>query len=709
MSEQLTPPNSKLTVIQRAGRLIGAAIVIWILAMAIVQFFAVVPGTPPVSGKLSSRWALTLLELGLFVGMLLAGLVAGLVWLAQQRWPKRWAGTVTSLAILRSKWRLPAWILTILIGAFPAFLLLNTYWGDLFTGLYLRLALLLAAVFLVAIVLPVGQTNLFSRPSLAFGIVFVGALFLIGGQFMQVNNYPFSLTWSEGNRLYEYSIFFTPQRYQIVGELSGMRGAVGRFLLWGLPFIIPNAPIWVHRLWNAILSTLPHLVLGLVLARQGWQISSSAGSAVRNGKAGEGREINRPDQLEIWIFTLWIFLFLAQGPIYTPLILSALLIALLVRPDTRWQWLAASIIATAAAGYYASLSRWTWLPAAPAWAVLILLSDWGVDIEQNLRDRRIGAAIRRLFITLLIALAGLGGGLLANPKLMQPVRLSQSTALSQPLLWYRLLPNATYPEGVLLALALATVPVIILLVWLKLSGRWRPGWLFNAAALAAGLVFLGGGIVASAKIGGGNNLHNLDMFLVTLALLAGLAWNKQRQMAHHSQQAGFAGWPASVRLILALALFLPAWSAFKGGTVLKLPMAENTRKALEAIRTQAAAADGLVLFIDQRQLLAFDYVKDLPVVTEYEKKYMMDQAMAGNAEYFMEFYRDLAARRFALIVSDMQFTLEKDSSYAFGEENNAWVKWVAEPLLCYYTPVRTMQNVDIQLLAPKPNPVGCPK
>lgn len=708
MSERKTTPNSQFSMIRRVAWFVGGAMVAWILAMTVLQFLAVVPGTPPVSGKLSSRWALTLLELGLFVGMLLAGLGAGLVWLARQLWPERWVRPVTRFAALRSKWRLPAWLLTVLVGAFPAFLLLNTYWGDLFSGLYLRLALLLAAAVLVAVIVPVGQAGLLSGRSLAFGLVFIGALFLIGGQFMQVNNYPFSLSWSEGNRLYEYSIFFTPQRYQIVGEMSGMRGAVGRFLLWGLPFVIPNAPIWVHRLWNAILSTLPHLFLGLALAWQSRRLSQ----AMKNENAGDGTDANRPvpasAALDMWIFALWAFLFLAQGPIYTPLILSALLVVLVVRPNVRRQWLAAAMVAAAVAGYYASLSRWTWLPAIPAWATLILLAGWGVEIERLLQERQIGVALRQFFPVVLVAVAGLGGGLLANPKLLQPERLSQSTALSQPLLWYRLLPNATYSEGVLLALALATIPVILLLAWLALSGRWRPGWLFGAAALATGLVFLGGGIVASAKIGGGNNLHNLDMFLVTLALLAGLAWHRRGE-ADYGQPAGFAGWPVLARLILVLALVLPAWSALKSGSVLKLPTAESTRKALEVIRTQAATAEGLVLFIDQRQLLAFDYVKDLPVVTEYEKKYMMDQAMAENAEYFTAFYRDLAARRFALIISDMQFTLQKDSSYAFGEENNAWVKWVAGPLLCYYTPVRTMQNVDIQLLAPNPDAHDCPK
>ena len=85
-----------------------------------------------------------------------------------------------------------------------------------------------------------------------------------------------------------------------------------------------------------------------------------------------------------------------------------------------------------------------------------------------------------------------------------------------------------------------------------------------------------------------------------------------------------------------------------------------------------------------------------------------DIIIPGDGEYFEAFYQDLARHRFALIISDMQFKMIKDSNYAFSEENNAWVKWVSEPLLCYYTPLRTLQNVDVQLLVPNPAAEDCP-
>jgi hypothetical protein len=85
----------------------------------------------------------------------------------------------------------------------------------------------------------------------------------------------------------------------------------------------------------------------------------------------------------------------------------------------------------------------------------------------------------------------------------------------------------------------------------------------------------------------------------------------------------------------------------------------------------------------------------------------MNEALSGNAEYFQSFYKDLVASRFSLIVSEKLFTPIKDSSFEFGEENNAWVTWVTKPLLCYYQEISTLKDVGVQLLIPKENPENC--
>jgi hypothetical protein len=41
-----------------------------------------------------------------------------------------------------------------------------------------------------------------------------------------------------------------------------------------------------------------------------------------------------------------------------------------------------------------------------------------------------------------------------------------------------------------------------------------------------------------------------------------------------------------------------------------------------------------------------------------------------------------------------------ESGEIFGEENNAWTKWVAEPLLRYYKPIWTFKKIGVQVLVP---------
>lgn len=674
-----------------AAGLVLALLVVWLAAGELLRsaeafrpvfgpLGQALSGRAGAAERFATRWGLTGLELLLTVLLVALGLLLGLraAFFASPNKAER--------AFIAARARLGKWnvVLALIMAFFPAFLLLSTYWGDVFTGPYMRLALLLAAGTVCGALLTpsaidpaAGVERIVDAKGFLLGAALVGSVHLIAAQLFNVTGYPFALTWSEGNRLYEYSIPYIGDHYEYAGELTAARRASGRFLLWGLPFLIPDAPIWLHRLWNALLSTLPHLVLGALLAHQ---ISQP-----RSGR---------------WLFMLWAFLFLAQGPIYTPLILAALAIVAFVRPAKPATWrFAAMLVITAAAGYYASLSRWIWLPAAPAWAAFMMLEDANLPAD-NLKSLFAPAGLRRALPTVMVVVAGLAGGLLANPKLLQPQKLSQSTALSQPLLWYRLLPNATYSEGVLAALFIAVAPAAALLGWLAVSRRWRLNVLQAAVYAGALIIFLIGGIVASVKIGGGNNLHNLDMLLVSLVILSGLALRR----------ATLDAAPVWTRLALALVVLVPAWTAMRSGAPLKLPPAESTRKALESIRSLAgeAAAQGEVLFIDQRQLLTFDEISSMPLVPEYEKKYMMDQAMAGDAAYFEAFYRDLAEQRFALIVSDMQFNLLKNSDYAFSEENNAWVRWVSQPLLCYYSPLRTMQNVDIQLLVPNPAAQDCP-
>lgn len=649
----------------KLSRILGGVLGGYVLFRSIQELYWSAPVSGQWLGKFSTKWGAAFIGLSFILFLLL---IATLVAIG---FPQKAREAVKRLISFREKLAGYRWPIAIVILLIPVYILLYTRLGNLFTGPYLRLVYLFVISLLFAICVTTSQKDLVQPTMVIFSLVLVGSVHLIAGLLTNVTNYPFSLSWSEGNRLYDYSMHVNSNRYTTVGELEIPYKAFGRYYLWGSLFLIPNTPIWMHRLWNAILWSMPYLALGYLLARWG-----------------------KLKTIETWTFAMWILLFLTQGPIYPPLVLSALVVVAFVRLSN---WVL-SLIGAAVAGFYASASRWTWLPAPTTWSVIILLAD--LKFEKNEPWFKL---IRRLVPVAITAVIGLGTAMLANPKLFSPRYLSKSTAFSQPLLWYRLFPNSTYPEGILLGLIIATAPLITLLIWLVLSKRWNLNWLQILAYAASSAALLSIGLVASVKIGGGNNLHNLDMFLVTLAILVGL-------MLRQNKIITLNNWPSWVQGLFVLAIFLPAWGVVKGGAPLDLPGQDKVNKGLKVLATEVAKAqvNGEVLFIDQRQLLTFGYLQNIPLVSQYEKKYMMDQAMAGDKDYFQKFYQDLANHRFTLIVTEPLYKNIQDPNYSFQEENNAWVQWITKPLLCYYEPTMTLRDVRVQLLVPRTNPINCP-
>jgi hypothetical protein len=115
-----------------------------------------------------------------------------------------------------------------------------------------------------------------------------------------------------------------------------------------------------------------------------------------------------------------------------------------------------------------------------------------------------------------------------------------------------------------------------------------------------------------------------------------------------------------------------------------------------------------VLFISERQLLTFGEVGPLELIPDYEKVFLMEMAMSGTRSYLDRFHAELEAQRFDLIVSEPLAIQYQGRSHAFGEENDAWVREVSEPVLCAYEPILTVPGAAVQLLAPKEGEVACP-
>ncbi len=600
------------------------------------------------------------------------------------------------------------WLFALLVFILPILFLQYTHWGLVFRDIYIRIVMWCLTVFWLAFFIKKGNA-LLGWTELLVAILLTSSGFMIAVAFINVTNYPFSMGWSEGNRMWDYSIMFGRSLYNYPTDKPIYALIdVGRQFVGGLPFLIPGLTIEMERFWISSTVVIPYLLLGLAAFR----------STRKN--------------LKIWLITtLWVLIFLKQGPIHPPLILCAVATVLLWRSPL---WLALPLIAVT--GYIAEQSRFTWVFAPGLWIGMLELA--GAALQD--KKLNINSWIRAISLGLVGMAGGLYGqkivGLLTgNPNLSTTTPLETGVSMvsspTQQLLWYRLLPNETYNIGVLAGLLIATLPLIVILFYLISSKKWTPNIWQSLAVIAPLLAFLGVGLYISTKIGGGGDLHNMDMFLIALVFTAVIAWQKgggEWLTTDHNIEVS----PIWVKLALVLLLalpgfqYLPQMRSFSPVEEISAlvtltdtlneksldlrPSRELTEDALKTIREEIALAqsqNGAVLFMDQRQLLTFGYIKNVPFIPEYEKKMLMEQSLNSNAEYFQDFYDDLAKHRFALIISDPLRNPIKDSSFQFGEENNAWVKWVSNPVLCYYDQKITLKEVGVQLLVPKSEPVDC--
>jgi hypothetical protein len=560
---------------------------------------------------------------------------------------------------------LQKWLFSVMVMTTLSVILLGP-WGWRFSAFAFRGLLLLVISLIAGLVLPDSVGSRLTRWTIS--VFLTAAMFIIAKYLLQVTGYPFKLSWSEGNRLWDYSLYFGRDRYITHGEFEYPSYLTpGRHGLWGLPFLIPNVTIQILRFWDAVLWTLPSLLLGVVLFLR--------------------REILLQRTTKLGLM-LWVFLFLSQGPIYAPLVLSAVLFAWCYDRHRPWR----SLLVTMTACLYAGLSRWTWMFAPALWAAL-----WGL-LEQDSNQ----TLWRRLSWPMALGFAGIVGAISSQILLNivfprpQPV---YATAFSQSMLWYRLMPNATNPIGVLPGLVIATGPLFGLVGW----AMWRKKFHFDGLQLLGMggvlIAFLSVGLVASVKIGGGSNLHNLDMFLVALILIIGIVTRVSKW------GSGILGGqlPAPANVMLFLVVIVPSLASISSGGPLQLPADSVSQSAIQRIRTtiEQEVKDGEVLFIDQRQLLAFGYIQGVPLVMEHELKELTNRAMIGDEVLFTDFYRDLAETRFSLIVTAHLPTEWSGKGHPFGEEDDAQLRFLYLPLQTYYQPLVHLEEVGIWLLVPK--------
>ncbi len=636
-------------------RLAGLAL-LYLLYLAFTELLEIGGQSGSFVDGLSAKW---------FIGLMIystAAVIGGLLCAMTVIQPHR----LISFYNQRIGRRLPNWARwSIAAGLIllPSVLLLGD-WGKHLTSPAFRMLLLsTSGIAAGLIVSPDAERSL---PRIAMAFLLSASVFAVGKRLALLTDYPFKLFWSEGNRLWDYSLYFALERYQLAGEFQlPSYMAPGRHGLWGLPYLIPGVGITLVRLWDHILWLLPYFLLGWLFYRL--------------------KRVPVTKILALGV-SLWSLLYLAQGGIFAPLVLSVALLAWGF--DSSRVWRVALI--TAAATFYAGTSRWTWMVAPAMYGALWMLLDNLTELDRMQRFKN----------AVVVGIAGVLGGVgsQAFMALVFPRPDSVlSTALGQPLLWYRLLPNATNPQGILIELLISAGPLLVILLWLGFRSRTGWGWLEWGALVLGLIATLSVGLAASVKIGGGNNIHNLDMFLILVYLAvgwAGMNWARAKKLT-------WPRLPVWIQGVTALALIVPAFDVMRTGGPQFLLAEAGYRSAMVIVKAEVEGASGEVLFIDQRQLLTFGQITNVELIGEYELKDMMNQAMRGNNAYFDAFSDDLERHRFALIVSDPLPSFVQGSDFEFGEENDAWLRYVASPLRRYYEPVHRLGEVGLWIMAPK--------
>lgn len=212
------------------------------------------------------------------------------------------------------------WIGGFAVALIPTWVLLFSSFGLEPIGDYLRFAILLTAAGIVSFITVSTHHDTKWGNRIFFSVLLVSGVYFAGSYLNQVSPYPFSIGWSEGNRLWDYSTWLGADRYLLADKEEPFAFiSPGKLWISGIPFIIPGIDIVGVRLWDTLMKIFPVLILGYLSVGKKDQLSNF--------------------QIGRILFSLWVFLFLLQGPIQYSLVIAAVITILGVRQK---HWVTAS-------------------------------------------------------------------------------------------------------------------------------------------------------------------------------------------------------------------------------------------------------------------------------------------------------------------------------------------------------------------------------
>jgi hypothetical protein len=538
--------------------------------------------------------------------------------------------------------------------------------GDYLHGITPQLAIIWFYSFIISLIVQSFRKNIGTTLDWFISQIFAALLIAIVNQiivlFSTTTNFPLALGWSEASRYYYASLIFSKNIYGFSVPLSPIHPS--RYLLQSIPFIINNLPIWVHRAWQNLLWLVFPLLLILSIVKR----------------------VNLTGIFNKLIFVFWAFLFLSQGPFYYHLAPCAFLVIF----GYSNQNLKKSLLFVIFASIWAGISRINWvpIPGLIAAALFLLESPYSGKLFQYFKVPALFVIVGSI-IGLITQLAYIPIAGYSNSELF-------TSSFTSDLLWYRLFPNSTYPLGILPAILIVSFPIGIYVFYSLFSNNLH---LIRKIGIVSILVALFSvGLVVSVKIGGGSNIHNFDAFLLFLLLTATYFYSNETKPDKINRK----NYKWKPKLLFALIIILPIlWE-------LPFTFSFADYHSQEAVKTidqinlliEKNAPQKKVLFISQRQLLTFGYIKNVPLIPEYEQIMLMEMAMAQNKTYLDKFSNDLSSQKYEMIVTFPQDKEIRDYNYTSPEESNAWNKRIAKRLLNNYNIMATYPEFGIEILIP---------
>jgi hypothetical protein len=500
-------------------------------------------------------------------------------------------------------------------------------------------------------------------PTFSVSILFIGTVYALFDQISTLSNYPFSLAWSEGSRYYYGSLLWSHKLY-------------GRFINWdvidparsvlqSIPFAFNLRAIFIQRLWQMILWISLPGITSYTLVR---------------------RYYPKYD-IKMLLSSTLVFLILLSAPVYFYLFLCIIPLIIFMDQKKPIRTLLLVIICS----IWAGICRINWYFVPAGFSAFLYLLEVPMSRKNYLRYL-IWPVIWCIFGVFFAFLSShLYSVYSGNPSYLF------GTALHSPFLWYRLFPNSTYDLGLILSAIIFFFPIYMIGGLKTISGKL--GHVRSSLVALILTVFFCGGLIVSAKIGGGSNLHNLDAFIFLSLVFITFGFFSSNSIQEDYYQVNNSSWLPGIGLIVSSVIIVTTIAI--SITHPKQYQQDEIQKEIVALQTLSSKYAGNLLLLSERQLLATGELNPKWFESDFDGVTLMEMVMSNNLSYLAQFDSEIKQHKFSMIVSKPLSSKLQDQTAGFSKENNLWVKKVEIPVLESYKLVADLPLSQIEIYIPK--------